>query len=150
YSLNKGVLIAQGKYIARMDADDISLPKRFEKQVDFLEGNQGFDICGSAVETFGEMNSFWQVHKKHDEIKSAMLFSCSIFHPTIMCRAAVLKENTYDGGFESCEDYELWIRLLKEGYQFYNLQEALVKYRVHDKNIGTTSSAKQTVNSYRL
>lgn len=136
-SLNYGLQIAKGKYIARMDGDDISLPTRFEKQVAFLEANDDVVLCGSAYETLHD-NFYIAIPESNDEIKVGMLHECKIGHPTVMMRALFLKEHqlTYNTMMEPAEDYDLWIRMIHLG-KFHNLQESLLKYRVHQNQVSS-------------
>lgn len=134
-SLNMGLAIAQGKYIARMDGDDISLPTRFEKQIAFMEANEDVVVCASAFEILHN-NVYVAVPENNDDIKVGMLKECKIGHPTVMMRAAFLRDHNffYDIKMEPAEDYDLWIRMIHLG-KFYNLQEPLLKYRVHQNQV---------------
>ena len=131
-TLNYGFDIAQGKYIARMDSDDISLPFRFEKQVEFLERNKGVSAVCSSIEIFPQV----KISKTPKEIKFLDLyfFNC-ICHPTVMLRRSDFNKHNlrYDPSFTS-EDYELWTRVVKV-LKFCSLQEVLLKYRIHGENI---------------
>ena len=141
-SLNIGIRAAKGKYIARMDADDISLPERFEKQIEFLEKNLEISIVGTAAKLIDENRCVLKIicrPKTHFEIKWQSLFSTPMFHPTIMARVNVLKENLFDEKLFNSEDYELWSRLLfTTSTRFTNMSEALLLYRVY-KNSFTQS-----------
>lgn len=132
YSLNECIRLARGKYIARMDADDISLPERIGKQVSFLENNPDYSWCGCNTCLFDE-KGVWGVRKmpEHPEEKDYLRFSPFI-HPSVMFRAIVFDEN--EGYLEAeetlrCEDYEIFMRLRQKGLKGYNLQEVLFSYR---------------------
>ena len=133
-TLNKGISLAKGKYIARMDADDISLPQRFSKQVGFMEANLDVGVCGAWIKTFGEIESIWSMPTEHDEILVTLLFNSCIMHPTAFLRKSVLsKQNEiYDSQFNKAEDYELWTRLILET-RFANIPEVLLRYRLLDQ-----------------
>jgi len=137
-SLNEGIIKATGKYIARMDADDISFPERFEKQITFMEDNHEIGICGTAVIMFGEHinNSLWRLARNDQAIRTELLFSSSLAHPTVMIRRALLIENElfYNEKFIHAEDIELWTRLEKYT-KFANLKSPLLKYRVAENSI---------------
>jgi len=137
-SLNEGIEQSKGKYIARMDADDISLPKRFEEQVKFMEKNLDIGICGTAVIMFGEdmKNTLWKLASNDQTIRTELLFSSSLAHPTIMIRRAVLVENSlhYNEDFVHAEDIELWTNMAKYT-KFANLKIPLLKYRVVENSI---------------
>jgi len=143
-SLNKGINLAKGKYIARMDADDISLPKRLEKQIEFMEKNTHVGVCGTWMKTFGEKNEVWKMPISHDEIVVSMLFNSCIMHPTAVIRTKVLKENNlyYDQKYNKVEDYELWTRLVKYT-QFANIPEILLKYRIFENDSSRKSYKEQ-------
>lgn len=77
-TLNKGIALAKGKYIARMDADDISLPERFEKQVAFMEAHDEVGLCGTWVGTFGQRSEQWQYPIEDEDIRCMLLFTLLI------------------------------------------------------------------------
>ncbi|WP_299888584.1 glycosyltransferase family 2 protein [uncultured Lacinutrix sp.] len=142
-SLNYGLTIAKGKYIARMDGDDISLPTRFEKQVAIFETNPKLVVCGSIFQIIDSDQVIYNP-ESHQEITLAMLKDSAIGHPTAMLRASTLKEHNinYDVSKEPAEDYDLWVRLLEFG-EFYNIQELLFLYRVHEGQVSITKKEKQ-------
>lgn len=132
-SLNEGIEKAKGRYIARMDADDISFPKRFEEQIDFMEKNLDIGICGTAVIGFGEdiKESQWKLSLNNKTIKTELLFSSCFAHPTVMIRKElIVKHNLfYNKAFVHAEDFELWTRMA-EHTKFANLEMPLLKYRI--------------------
>lgn len=140
-SLNTGIEHAKGDYIARMDADDFSLPTRFEKQLQFLNSNPHIDICGCAstiIDSQNEPIEELNVSINPEEIKAKMIFENQFVHPTVFAKSNVFKKNRYDLSYSNvCEDYELWLRILPE-YKFGNLKEKLLKYRIHQNNVSNT------------
>ena len=132
YSLNACIGMAQGKYIARMDADDISLPKRLEKQYEFLEFHEEYAWCGCNTNLF-DKNGVWGIRKMPQiPVLSDYLKFSPYVHPTVMFRAKLFDAN--EGYLESeetlrCEDYEIFMRFLNCGLQGFNLQETLFCYR---------------------
>ncbi len=130
-SLNSGFKIAKGEYIARMDSDDISMPERFEKQVTFLDNNPQITVLGSWFETFPKKEIY--KHPKNPKYLDFTKFCC-IAHLSVMLRRSVFEKFnlTYNPNYK-CEDYELWSRAVRI-LDFYNLQEVLLKYRVHSSN----------------
>lgn len=131
FSLNHCLKYAKGKYVARMDADDVSLPERFEKQVSFLNKNNEFDLVGSWIQLFDGLNDLTvrkvkEIPEKRDLIKGA-----PYVHPTIMMRKSVYDNlNGYivSNRTQRCEDLDLWFRFYSSGYRGYNLQMPLLKY----------------------
>lgn len=142
-SLNYGVKLAKGKYIARMDGDDISRPERFAKQLRFLEANPDIVLCGSWYQIIGS-DRIVKLPENHDEIKVALLNGNCIAHPTVMFRKSYADkiENLYDGSKEPAEDYDLWSRMALNG-RLHNLQEVLLDYRTHHNQVTKTQSKKQ-------
>ena len=132
YSLNNCLKITKGEYIARMDADDISMLDRFEKQVKFLDNNPQYAIVGGNAELFNEKGTYSERVMKEYPTKEDLLFGTIFIHPSIMMRKDVLlKLNGYRAVKETsrCEDYDLWLRLYTYGYKGYNIQENIYKFR---------------------
>lgn len=129
YNLNLGIQQAHGKYIARMDADDICMPDRLKKQVNFLESHMDIDIVGGAAQEFGDANTLLTYPETHEEIKVMLLFENAMCHPAIMFRN---KPDVfcYDVTCKASQDYELWSRLIWK-VKFANITDVVVKYRVH-------------------
>lgn len=134
-SLNYGLTIAKGQYIARMDGDDISLSHRFEKQIEVLEQDKNIAVCGSVFRII-DTETFIAAPEKHEDIKLGLLNDSCIGHPTAMIRKSVLDKYqiNYNIDFEPAEDYDLWVRLSKLG-KLHNIQEVLFLYRVHDSQV---------------
>lgn len=145
-SLNLGLQLARGKYIARMDADDISLLGRFAKQIAFLEMNPEVVLCGSWFTIIGS-DKIVKVPEHHDAIMVSLLKGNCIAHPTVMMRKQILDEFSigYDASKEPAEDFDLWVRLLSFG-KLHNLQEALLNYRIHNAQV----SSKRIVQQNRI
>ena len=132
YSLNACIGMAQGKYIARMDADDRSFPQRLERQYEFLESHPEYAWCGCNTNLF-DQNGIWGIRRMPQipTLSDYLKFSPYV-HPTVMFRAKLFDAN--EGYLESeetlrCEDYEIFMRFLECGLQGYNLQEVLFCYR---------------------
>lgn len=143
-SLNLGLQIAKGKYIARMDGDDISLPERFAKQITFLEANQDIIVCGSWYAIIGS-DTIVKLPEHHDAIKLAFLKGNCMAHPSVMMRKKLLNEFpiVYDPSKEPAEDYDLWVRLALQGSLLHNLQEVLLDYRIHNTQVSKKQNLKQ-------
>ncbi len=148
-SLNRGCRLAKGKYIARMDADDISLPSRFAKQVDFLEQHPEVGILGTQMEVINEADrtiDIYEVPCSHSMIAWTLLFGRSFAHPSVMIRRSVIrKAGGYDPSFLHTEDYELWTRLV-EFTRFANLSDSLFRYRTHTGAISRQHADTQQAN----
>jgi glycosyltransferase involved in cell wall biosynthesis len=149
-SLNSGLKIANGKYIARMDGDDISYPQRFAKQVAFLEGNPEVVVCGTSYKIIGN-NKQITIPENHDTIKIALLAGNCISHPSVMIRKKVLDEFLifYDTLKEPAEDYDIWVRLLPLG-KLHNLQEVLLEYRLHTNQVSKKRAEDQKKNDVEV
>lgn len=135
-SLNEGIRIARGKYIARIDADDLAKEDRFELQADFLEKHDEYGLCGSRQHHFGVDNDFvHEVAIEHEDIKAALIYGCEVCHSTIMIRKDLfLSNNLFYDNTKKAEDYELWTRAIHK-FKFYNLKEVLGEYRIGADNI---------------
>ena len=132
-SMNVGLRMANGKYIARMDSDDISLPTRLEKQVQFMETHDDIDMCGTCVKIFGTRAFDWKLEFDPEIIDSNLLFYSPCVHPTIMMRTSFLRENDleYNPDYKATEDYDLFSRIGNKG-KISNVDEVLFKYRLND------------------
>lgn len=131
-TLNRGLEVARGRYIARMDADDISLPDRLERQVRFMDEHPDVGISGSWVRLFGggELPYTCRVPGESSEIAAYILFENPLWHMTVMLRRDAMNHHAlrYDPVFSRSEDYDLWIRA---GHCFLlaNLERVLVRVR---------------------
>lgn len=145
YGLNEAMKLAKGKYLARMDGDDISHPTRFSKQFKFLEEHSLFMWVGSNIFLMDELGCIWgERHYPQSPGKEAFLKYSPYAHPTIMIRKEeLLRYGGYKTGQHPyrSEDYELFMRLTADGEQGWNLQENLLSYREYEKAYG-----KRTLN----
>jgi len=147
--LNAGLRLARGKYIARMDADDVSHPDRFLKQFDFLEQHPDHVLCGTRFITLNERQvAFLPEHD--EEIRLKLLYITPFCHPSVMLRADVFRNHQifYNEGHMPAEDHELWVRLSEFG-KFANLPEPLLEYRVHDNNISLKPRNETQISNLR-
>ncbi|MDT2712390.1 glycosyltransferase family 2 protein [Enterococcus dongliensis] len=141
YSLNRAIEKSTGKYIARMDADDISVPDRIQRQVGFLEENENIDVVGSFAKTFGKYETILRYPVDHEEIKTELLFKNALCHPAVMFRKDTL-DQMYDERLSASQDYELWARLIWTK-TFYNIPEVLLNYRVHANQTRNINGVQQ-------
>ena len=135
-SLNKAIDQAQGKYIARMDADDISLSNRFQLQYDFLEKNPEYGICGTYAHKLDKNSKIGKkirLDQTNEELKARLLFYSPFVHPSVMVRTDLIYRLKYNENFRVAQDVELWLRMSKET-KFYNIPKTLLYYRVHGCN----------------
>jgi glycosyltransferase involved in cell wall biosynthesis len=151
YNLNLGFSLAKGKYIVRMDADDISLATRIEEQVNFMDLHSEVGISGSWFQSFGTYNEVSKYEESDDDIKLQMLYHCRFCHPTVIIRKQIVETNNlqYSTAFAHAEDYELWARMAFIT-RFANLQKVLLKYRVHENNVTIKHATTQRQNSDKV
>lgn len=150
-SLNKGIYLAKGEYIARMDADDISLPNRFEKQVEFMDKNPEIGISGTWAKPFSKkFLRTWKRPCTHENIKAKLLFESAMVHPTVIIRKNIFSENNlcYRLDETYAEDYGLWVRAIKV-LRFGNIPEVLLHYRLHEST-SNKAIQKELTNNIRL
>ena len=144
-TLNKGLESAKGKYIARMDQDDISLEDRLKVQYNYLERHPNIFLIGSSAVVIDEAGRRMGVFEKYDnykKIKKKLLKSNPIVHPSIMFRNK--GELFYREKFKtSSEDYDLYLRLLSRGEKITNLPNFLIKYRIGRDSLCSTSKDQQ-------
>lgn len=146
YSLNRGLSLAKGEYIARMDCDDISLPERLKKQIDFLDSNSEIAVVGTWVKVINEKEetqTIWHYPLKPLEIEWSLYFYCPLAHPSAIFRKnIILAYDGYSQEIADAEDYDLWLRLAKENL-LSNINDILLLYRQHDFNITKTHQNRQ-------
>jgi glycosyltransferase involved in cell wall biosynthesis len=128
-SLNEGIRESRGKYIARMDADDIAMPIRIEEQILHMEGNENIVVCGSFVELFGAKKEIRKYPVTDEEIRDFFVFRSPFAHPATMIYAKAIKKKMYNKKYIHAEDYKLWMELMSEG-EMYNIPKVLLRYRI--------------------
>lgn len=131
-TLNKCLEYADTEYIARMDGDDISLPERFEKEIEFLDSHPEFAVVSCPMIYFDENGDFSVGKAKAQPTKEDFKFGTPFCHAPVMMRTNVLKEiggYTAEPWVERAEDYYLWYKFYKAGYKGFNLPDPLYKMR---------------------
>jgi glycosyltransferase involved in cell wall biosynthesis len=136
-SLNKGLDIARGKYLARMDADDIMKPNRLELQTEYMEKNCNIDICGAYANYSEWSDALVTVPTNHINIACAMFKANVIINPTAFCRLDSLRNNNirYKSDYIYAEDYKFWTDCIMNSLKINNLPLSLLNYRCHENQI---------------
>lgn len=137
-SLNTGIKLARGEYIARIDADDIAFPTRLEQQVKFLDEHPKVGLLGTAcylIDSSGKILTKFVMPTNDENIRKAMIKYNPIFHPTVIMRKdAIEKAGYYDETFKNGLDYDLWFKIAKI-YKIANLKDPLILRREHNKSL---------------
>lgn len=135
FNLNYALNIAQGTYIARMDADDLSHPDRFKIMLSFLEANPTVDVLGCGYKIINEDGQ--QIGERvnpetNRDIRRKLPYSNPFAHPSVLYKKeSIINSNSYLGGKNS-EDYSLWLRMARnENFVFHNISDLLLSYRIH-------------------
>lgn len=149
-TLNFGCALAEGKYIARMDADDIALPARFQRQMEFLEVHPRVAILGTQLERIREDGTpidVTNVPLEPGEIAGNMQKFCCMHHPTVMMRAEALHAlGGYREAFLAAEDHDLWLRAA-ERFELANLPDILLRYRIHTQTVSFQKLEQQVISA---
>lgn len=150
-TLNKGLSLAKGTYIARMDADDISTPDRLEKQVSFLETNPAIGLVGSSYTLFDESHEVIAYPEQQEDIRLACVFHNPFCHPAVLFRKEIVDTHklVFKKEYLHAEDYKFWTEfvLLTE---CHNLKESLLFYRSHSDQISQMHNEEQLINSRKI
>jgi glycosyltransferase involved in cell wall biosynthesis len=141
---NMGIANARGKYIAWMDADDVSMPTRFEEQVYFMESHPFIGICGTWYEFFGDKSGIVECPVSFDEIKYSLFFGTPFGNPSVMMKKELIDKHglRYDDECYATEDYDMFERA-SFCFELANIPKVLLKYRKHDTQVTNTSWQQQ-------
>jgi glycosyltransferase involved in cell wall biosynthesis len=148
-TLNKGAELARGELIARMDADDVSLPKRLKLQVEFMDNNPEVGVVGTWARLIDKKGSILgRVCKASGKVLEARYWMPSpIIHPSAVIRRPLLLANLYRPHAWHSEDYDLWLRMVKSA-RINNVQRFLLFYRVHPESVSLKNVNEQVKNTY--
>ena len=144
--LNVGMQMARGKYIARMDSDDLSVPNRLEVQVDYLEHHPDIDLCSCGMKLFGAMEDQWIRESDFETLRINALFFSPILHASSVWRRDAFDKQglRFRQEMVPAEDYDLWCRALSGGLRLVNIPDCLYLYRIHpDQATGNTEKTLQ-------
>jgi glycosyltransferase involved in cell wall biosynthesis len=146
-ALNEMLAAARGELVARMDADDIALPRRFELQVGLLQGRDDVDCVGGWHQNIDYAGRFLiesHMPTEHEEMQRLLIKGkCPFSHPSVMMRrSAVTRLGGYREDFMPAEDLDLWLRISEQG-RLANVPEVVLKYRVHYQSISQTQLERQ-------
>jgi len=152
-SLNRGLGLAWSPYVARMDADDVSLPERLARQVDFLDAHPEIGVLGCAVEVIdgsGNPSHTRRFAAEHRVLRWRLCFGNPIMHPTVIMRREVVNRvGGYSSDMLHAEDYDLW-RRLSSVTRLANLQDVLLCLRTHEDSVTSKHLVQQRNNSIKI
>ena len=132
--LNVGIGMARGKYIARMDSDDISLPQRLQVQVEYLETHPDIDLVSVGMRLFGAKEGTWVRELNPEKVKIEAMFHSPVLHASSVWRKEAFEKQglRFRQEMVPAEDYDLWTRAMLKGLKLVNLPEVLYEYRIHE------------------
>lgn len=149
---NVGIKSSIGKYIAIMDSDDISVPRRLELQVKFIEHNK-VDVVSTwlqVIDKGGNCVAIRKVPLSSNNIRLLSIIRCPMHNPSLLCLASVLKSNEYDESLQVSEDYDLWVRLLIMRHRVLNMRSVLVQYRQDATNMNKRIGVKYFISDLKV
>jgi glycosyltransferase involved in cell wall biosynthesis len=154
-SLNEGIAVCRGEFIARMDSDDVALPDRFEKQLNLLRSNPELIAVGGDVmriDADGSRLNSPRMPITHDEIEADLLIGKggALVHPALMIRRSALVEaGGYREKFKTAQDLDLYLRLARKG-KLANVPDVVLKYRIHGGSVSHAKREQQDRDVYQI
>lgn len=155
-SMNEAFELCRGEYIARMDADDISISDRFEKQVLFLDKKPEVSVVFGRIlqiDVYGNPSGIWADDlntTSFEEIKKLLPYRNCLANPTFMMRHEIASKYKLETSFNIAEDYVYWMTLASRGHRVEKIPEVLVKYRIHPSSVTVASNKKSPARKYLL
>jgi glycosyltransferase involved in cell wall biosynthesis len=145
-SLNIGIQHVTSKYIARMDSDDICLPERFKKQMEFMEQNDDIMVVGSYAQEIDENNNYKSIRKvpiSHEVIRKYITKATPLLHPSVMIRSEIFNCGIkYNEKYKVTQDLALWVDILDKNYKITNIPEVLLLFRITKDTFNRRSRTK--------
>ena len=146
-SLNRGLSEARGRFLARQDADDVSLPDRLREQYEFMSQNPGVAVAGGMaflIDESGNMDGEFNYPVEFEDLFVELFFLNPLIHGSVLCDlSAVRNVGGYDESFDRTQDYDLWVRIVAAGGRIRNLPQKLLKYRRHGESLTGSGFARQ-------
>lgn len=151
-SLNKAFAVVDGNYLARLDPDDVALPERFEKQMDFFADNSSTSVCGSNIIQFGDVDKYiTKMPSESEKLWAYIPFGSPLAHSTWMINLSQFESIPfYNSEYRSSQDYELMFRLWKEEREIRCIKEPLVKYRIREGSISNNHKKHRDPNTKKV
>lgn len=148
-SLNKAISYSSGDFIARMDADDISLPNRLITQLTYILAHN-IDVCGSGMFYINRNKLIILFPNSHIELEKILLFYSCLYHPTIFAKTEVFKRLKYEKKYQYAEDYRLWTKFIMNNFKIANFPEKLLGYRFSKQQISNQKKEEQRLISNKI
>jgi glycosyltransferase involved in cell wall biosynthesis len=148
-TLNNAIVLCTGRYIARMDSDDIADVSRFEKQLKYLQNDPNASMVCSpiiGITSSGKLRDHWPAdynNRTAEKIRKTLPKENCISHPTILVKAEILKKYKYSEAQKGSEDWDLWLRMARDGLKIIKTEEVLLKYRIHGHSITQQHNSSQ-------
>lgn len=147
FSLNRGISLSHGKYIARMDADDISMDSRLSEELSYLK-HWNYDLVGSYyynIDINSNIKSKVKLPVTFDEVKQKLNYDNCVCHPSWLAKRELFFELDGYRNISNCEDYDFLVRACKKKYRIGNVPQYLLKYRIDSEGISKRNYYPQRI-----